>query len=50
LKVGGVQRGKKKEKKKFCKLGKLIFILVIFSLLLVFTFERWFLKLEVAFP
>ncbi len=47
------RRGPKRKKKRkifFCKLGKLIFILVIFSLLLAFTFERWFLKLEVAFP
>jgi hypothetical protein len=35
-------------KEVFCKLEKLISTLVIFSILLSFTFQRWFIKLEVA--
>jgi hypothetical protein len=48
LKVGGVQRGKKGEKM-FCKLENL-FLLLFFHYSFSFTFQRWFVKLEVALP
>ncbi len=45
----GLKRRKKK-KKGFCKLESLFFFLLFFHYSFSFSFQRWVLKLEVAFP